>query len=57
MLIEKIEEKMNALRTAESCMNTILSVNPSVDLDQTFILLNELKMDLIDAKDEQEGNL
>lgn len=57
MLIEKINEKMNALRTAESCMNSVLSVNPNVDLKETFILLNELKMDLIDAKDEQEGNL
>jgi len=57
MLIEKINEKMNAIRTAESCMNSVLSVNPNVDLNETFILLNELKMDLIDAKDEQEGNL
>ena len=53
MLIEKIDEKMNAIRTAESCINSCLSVNPNaVDLN-VFVLLNELKMDLLDIRDEQ----
>lgn len=57
MVIEKIEEKLAAIRKAEDAMHSVLSVNANaIDL-QTFVTLNELKMDLIDAKDEQEGNL
>lgn len=56
MTIEKIDEKLAAIRVAEDCINSCLSVNPNaVDL-QVFVTLNALKMDLIDAKDEQEGN-
>lgn len=56
MNIEKIDEKMAAIRTAESCINSCLSVNPNaVDL-KVFVLLNELKMDLLDLKDEQLEN-
>ena len=51
--IVKIEEKLAAIRTAESCMHSVLSVNPNAVDMQTFVTLNELKMDLIDAKDAQ----
>lgn len=57
MSIEKIKEKMDAIRTAESCMNTVLSVNPNVDLLNTFVLLNELKMDLLDILDEKSEKM
>jgi hypothetical protein len=57
MSIEKIKEKMDAIRTAESCMNSVLSVNPNVDLLNTFVLLNELKMDLLDILDEKSEKM
>ena len=54
MQINKIEEKMAAIRKAEDCMHSVLSVNANaVDLG-VFVTLNELKMDLIDHQDEQE---
>jgi hypothetical protein len=56
MVIENIQDKMAAIRVAESCINSVLSVNPeAVDL-KVFVTLNELKMDLLDALDEQELN-
>jgi len=56
MVIEKIQDKMAAIRVAESCINSVLAVNPeAVDL-KVFVTLNELKMDLLDALDEQELN-
>ena len=53
MTIVKIEEKLAAIRTAESCMHSVLSINPNAVDMQVFVTLNELKMDLIDAKDAQ----
>ena len=53
MVIEKIEEKLAAIRTAENAMHSVLSVNANAFDMQTFVTLNELKMDLIDAKDAQ----
>ena len=57
MLIENIEEKFKAIQVAENCMHSVRTVNPdSVDL-QVFVILNQLKMDLIDHKDEQAGEI
>ena len=53
MVIEKIEEKMEAIRTAESCINTILTINPHAVDQKVFGLLAELKLDLLDILDEQ----
>ena len=53
MNIEKIDEKMAAIRTAENCIHSCLSVNPTAVDMQVFVTLNELKMDLLDIKDEQ----
>lgn len=52
-MISKIEEKLSAIRIAESAMHSVLSVNANAFNMQTFVTLNELKMDLIDAKDAQ----
>lgn len=52
MSIEKIEEKIKAIQIAESCIHSVLSVNPSAVDQSVFGLLAELKMDLLDAKDE-----
>jgi hypothetical protein len=52
MTIERIEEKMKAIQVAESCINSVLSVNPSAVDQSVFGVLAELKMDLLDAKDE-----
>lgn len=51
-MIESIDEKMKAIQVAESCINSVLSVNPSAVDQSVFGLLAELKMDLLDAKDE-----
>lgn len=56
MNIEKIDEKMDAIRTAESCMNSVLTVNPNAFEMKVFATLAELKMDLLDIKDEQLEN-
>lgn len=53
MIIEKIEEKMAAIRTAESCISTILSIDPHAVDQKVFGLLAELKLDLLDILDEQ----
>ena len=53
MKIERVEEKLKAIQTAESCINSILSVNPSAVDQSVFGILAELQMDLIDAKDEE----
>lgn len=53
MTIERIDEKMQAIQIAESCINSVLSVNPSAVDERVFGLLAELKLDLLDAKDEQ----
>ena len=53
MIIEKIEEKMAAIRTAESCISTILSIDPNAVDQKVFGLLAELKLDLLDILDEQ----
>jgi hypothetical protein len=52
MTIERIEEMMKAIQVAESCINSVLSVNPSAVDQSVFGVLAELKMDLLDAKDE-----
>lgn len=57
MFIESIEEKLSAIRLAQDCMNSVMSVNPNADFTETFITLNQIKMDLIDARDEQEEML
>jgi hypothetical protein len=56
MVIEKIQDKMAAIRVAESCIHSVLSVNPEAVDMKVFVTLNELKMDLLDALDEQELN-
>ena len=53
MVIEKAKEKLEAIRTAESCMNSVLSVNPNAFELKTFAIIAELKMDLVDALDEE----
>jgi hypothetical protein len=53
MKIEKINEKMDAIRTAESCISTILTINPNAVDQKVFVLLAELKLDLLDILDEQ----
>lgn len=55
MTIENIEEKIKAIHVAESCINSVLSVNPSAVDQSVFGLLAELKMDLLDAKDELDA--
>lgn len=55
MIFEDIEEKLLAIRRAEDCMHSIVSVNPSVDLHETFVILNRLKIDLIDMVDERDA--
>ena len=55
MIFEDIEEKLLAIRRAEDCMHSVVSVNPSADLHETFVILNRLKIDLIDMIDEREG--
>lgn len=57
MTIEKIQEKLKAIRVAENAMHSVLSVNPNAVDMQTFVTLNELKMDLIDAQDAQENSM
>lgn len=57
MIIEKIQEKLAAIRVAENAMHSVLSVNPNAVDMQTFVTLNELKMDLIDAQDAQENSM
>jgi hypothetical protein len=53
IVIQSIDEKLAAIRAAENCINSCLSVNPrAVDM-KVFVALNELKMDLYDAKDQQ----
>lgn len=54
MVIERIEEKVAAIRIAEDCINTILTLKPNAVDERVFTLLAELKLDLIDAKMEQE---
>ena len=53
MVIEKAKEKMDAIRIAESCMNSVLTVNPNAFEMKVFATLAELKMDLLDALDEE----
>lgn len=53
MIIDKIEEKMAAIRTAESCISTILKIDPNAVDQKVFGLLAELKLDLLDILDEQ----
>lgn len=55
MIFEDIEEKLLVIRRAEDCMHSVVSVNPSADLHETFVILNRLKIDLIDMMDEREG--
>ena len=57
MIIEKIQEKLAAIRVAENAMHSVLSVNPNAVDMQTFVTLNELKMDLIDAQDAQDNSM
>lgn len=54
MKIELIEEKVAAIRVAEDCMHTILTIRPDAVDDRVFTLLAELKLDLADIKMEQE---
>ena len=54
MLIEKIEEKIQAIQLAESCMNTVLRMKPGAFDESVFGILAELKLDLIDVKFEEE---
>ncbi len=57
MSIERIKEKMDAIRTAENCIHSCLSVNPqAVDMG-VFVLLNELKMDLLDILDKKSEKM
>ena len=62
MPIEKIDQKLRAIKVAEDCINSILAVKPCAASaimlqdgveENVFRLLSELKMDLIDAKDAQ----
>lgn len=56
MQIDKIKEKTEAIRKAESCIHSCMSVNPFAVPMETFVLLNELKMDLLDHLEEQNEN-
>ena len=53
MTVEKIKEKMWAIREAENCIHSVLTVNPIAVDQSVFALLAELKMDLLDAQNEQ----
>ena len=55
MTVEKIKEKMWAIREAENCIHSVLTVNPTAVDQSVFALLAELKMDLLDAQNEQTG--
>ena len=54
MLIEKIDEKIKAIQVAESCINTVLSINPKAVDPSVFGILAELKLDLVDVKFEEQ---
>jgi hypothetical protein len=53
MKIENKSEKIKAIRVAEDCIHSVLSVNPKAVDMQVFVTLNALKMDLLDLIDEE----
>ena len=57
MFIASIEAKLSAIRLAQDCMNYVMSVDPNADFTETSITLNQIKMDLIDARDEPDEML
>lgn len=57
MSIEDIDKKIKAIQIAENCIHTINLTKPdAVDLS-IFATLADIKMDLIDAKDNAEEDL
>lgn len=54
-MIERIDEKVEAIRTAESCIHTLMTLKPNAVDQRVLALLSELKVDLFDARFEQEN--
>ena len=58
MPIDRVREKIRAIREAKGCIYTLRRVCPdtvSEDVLHVLHVLSELELDLYDAFDEQEG--
>lgn len=54
MIIERIEEKVSAIRAAQNCISTINSMKPGAIEPEVQAMLSELMVDLFEIQDEQE---
>jgi len=50
-MIDKIDEKIRAIKIAEDCIHSIRTINPDSVDKSVFALLSELKVDLFDMKE------
>ena len=48
---EKVKEQLEALRIADSCMLSVLSINPDAFDLKTLAVIAQLKMELMKALD------
>ena len=51
----RIAEKIKAIRVAESCIHTVLSINPTGLDTNVLTVLAELKLDLMDMMEQPEN--
>lgn len=53
-MFKDIDEKLKAIRVAENCIHSVLSIKHDAVDHHVFTVLAELKLDLIDLKESQQ---
>jgi len=54
MTIERLQQKVQAIQTAQHCISTINSMKPGAIESEVQAMLSELMVDLFEIMDEQE---